>query len=256
MRTLIAMLGFVVLMSQSVYSQNKAEQASNGDKEALKYRKTGGYVIKKGTFCGKIVLLDTQNKVDFSNIQQLASQLANVTECNIIAAQGSEKDPVAGLNAYGANAIVVIVDNTSPTMLVAPEERWATVNVANLVGDLPSEKAKSKFLPSRCRKEVLRAFSLLCGGGSSQFPGNSMNCANVRELDFAVESIPVDMISNYQQYLKKIGVTQKEYITYRRACKEGWAPAPTNDVQKTIWDKVHAAPKAPMKIEFDAKKGR
>ena len=43
--------------------------------------------------------------------------------------------------------------------------------------------------------------------------------------------------------------------TYKKACQEGWVSAPTNDIQKAIWDKVHAAPKNPMKIEFDSKKG-
>jgi len=38
--------------------------------------------------------------------------------------------------------------------------------------------------------------------------------------------------------------------------EEGWAPAPTNEYQKIVWDKVHAIPQKPMKIEFDPKKGR
>ena len=64
------------------------------------------------------------------------------------------------------------------------------------------------------------------------------------------------MVDYYQTYLEKLGVTKMEKTTYLRACKEGWAPAPTNEVQKRVWDKVHAAPRMPMKIEFDPKKGR
>jgi hypothetical protein len=64
------------------------------------------------------------------------------------------------------------------------------------------------------------------------------------------------MISYWQRHLKAIGITKKVVKTYLDACEEGWAPAPTNDVQKAIWDKVHAAPKNPMKIEFNPKKGR
>ena len=41
---------------------------------------------------------------------------------------------------------------------------------------------------------------------------------------------------------------------YRKACEEGWAPAPTNDVQKAIWDKVHAMPTEPIKIKPETKK--
>ena len=41
--------------------------------------------------------------------------------------------------------------------------------------------------------------------------------------------------------------------TYKRACREGWAPTPTNDVQRAIWEKVHAIPDKPLTIEFDPK---
>ena len=41
---------------------------------------------------------------------------------------------------------------------------------------------------------------------------------------------------------------------YRKACEEGWAPQPTNDVQKAIWDKVHAMPTEPLKIKPETKK--
>ena len=40
------------------------------------------------------------------------------------------------------------------------------------------------------------------------------------------------------------------------ACREGWASAPTNDVQKAIWDKVRAIPDKPLTIEYDPKKDK
>ena len=53
-----------------------------------------------------------------------------------------------------------------------------------------------------------------------------------------------------------LGAYVKRRTSYQKACEEGWAPLPTNDVQKAIWDKVHAVPKNPMKIEFDPKQGK
>ena len=35
--------------------------------------------------------------------------------------------------------------------------------------------------------------------------------------------------------------------------EEGWSPSPTNDVQRAIWEKVHAIPDKPLTIEFDPK---
>lgn len=44
---------------------------------------------------------------------------------------------------------------------------------------------------------------------------------------------------------KNRGIPQLERTTYRLAVKEGWAPAPTNDIQRAVWDKV----KADMAVE-------
>ena len=33
--------------------------------------------------------------------------------------------------------------------------------------------------------------------------------------------------------------------TYKVACEEGWAPPPTNDFQRAIWDATKAATNAP-----------
>ena len=37
-----------------------------------------------------------------------------------------------------------------------------------------------------------------------------------------------------------MGITPYRRTTYREACQEGWAPQPTNDVQKAIWEQVKA----------------
>jgi hypothetical protein len=54
--------------------------------------------------------------------------------------------------------------------------------------------------------------------------------------------------------MKPLGVLPAQRATYLKACEEGWAPAPTNDVQKAIWDKVHAMPTEPIKIKPETKK--
>jgi hypothetical protein len=39
-------------------------------------------------------------------------------------------------------------------------------------------------------------------------------------------------------------------------CQEGWAPPPTNEYQRAIWNDVHKIPEKPMKIDFDPAKGK
>ena len=80
---------------------------------------------------------------------------------------------------------------------------------------------------------------------------------NLKDLD-AITSYDITMAPemNVPDVMKLRGIEKFEYGTYEEACMMGVAPPPTNDIQKAIWDKVHAAPKNPMKIEFDPKKGR
>ena len=70
-------------------------------------------------------------------------------------------------------------------------------------------------------------------------------------LDFALD-IEARIVNN----MNETEVKPYRIAKYSEAVQEGWAPAPTNEFQKAIWDKVHAMPATPMKIEFDPKKGR
>ena len=191
----------------------------------------------------------------FLLLHTLATIIRNIFRCfdnNLITA--STKCKVNG-DEKGAQIVLKVVDDEKePVMLIAPEDHWGKVNVAKLVSDLPGENAKKKFIVPRARKMILRALSLLCGGGSSSFRGNLVSVTTLREMDSAQEQIAIDMVNRYIPYLEKLGVTRKEMTTYVEACEEGWAPAPTNSVQKQIWDEIHALPTAPLKIKPETKK--
>ena len=140
-------------------------------------------------------------------------------------------------------------------MIAAPEDGWAAINVPKLSVGLDTDAAKAKFGPSRLRKEMMRAFAYACGCGGTGFPGNTLNVATVQALDYVDEFIPNDALQNILKLSKERGMTPSVMTTYNRACQEGWAPAPTNDIQKAVWDKVHTLPQNPIKIEYDPKKG-
>ena len=69
------------------------------------------------------------------------------------------------------------------------------------------------------------------------------------------EGMAFDALGGIMNNLRTLGVTQPHKTTYRKACMEGWAPAPTNDYQKVIWEELHAKPTNPLKIKFDKTKG-
>ena len=150
----------------------------------------------------------------------------------------AKAEDMADVNKYllgnDAKAVVFVVDNaTDPAILVAPEDKWAKVNIG---------KFKDKNVKSRTQMELLRAFCYLCGGIGSEY-NNPLTgfIGNPTQLDDSpIAELPIDVINRCSPYLKQLGVIPYIESTYRKACREGWAPAPTNDVQKAIWEDINA----------------
>ena len=137
---------------------------------------------------------------------------------------------------------------------MAPEAGWATVNVAAL-----DDGCGAEALAHRVRVEILRAFALVGGGAFMQRDPIVMRNDIMKPSDLDMikeENYGIDVAYAISAGLPQRGVMPWQETTYKKACEQGWAPAPTNDVQKAIWDKVLAVPATPMKIEFDPKKGR
>ena len=152
--------------------------------------------------------------------------------------------------------VVMLVDGAedAPLVTVYPEERLALVNMtARLKG-----VGGSGVRQDRVEKLAWRAIGHLVGCGAP----DGYTCVmkpvrNMAELDAMPNKfIHPATFFKARPYFDMCGVTPARKGTYESACQQGWAPAPTNDVQKAIWDKVHAVPATPMKIEFDPKKGR
>lgn len=142
-----------------------------------------------------------------------------------------------GLNA----AVFVVSDEHLPVMLTAPEDRWALVNVHQLKTGLKDDVLGKRLLSVRVRGELQRAFAYVCGGGSSQYDGNLMNITEVNQLDQINPDMTIaDTTARCRKYLESIKVTPKIMRHYSRAVKEGWAPAPTNDAQRAVWERVKA----------------
>ena len=167
----------------------------------------------------------------------------------------SIEDAIGQKNKYNALAGTLFIDSdTLPVMTIVPESNLAIINVKELTID----SSKKILVDNRLIRESLRAFAFSLGAGYSTFENGVMQpILSASELDrFSSNFLSPDTANAILQNGLKIGFKPYRRTTYKRACKEGWAPAPTNEFQKAIWDKVHAAPKAPMKIEFDPKKGR
>jgi len=135
-----------------------------------------------------------------------------------------------------AAAIIVCDTPVLPAMLVAPEARWAIVNVAALAADKPA----SDILSVRTRKELWRAFAYLMGAANSTFEHCLMKTVtNLSDLDALKETVvSPEPLGKVMAHAQRLGMKTLRAATYKKACEEGWAPAPTNDIQKAIWNEA------------------
>ena len=216
----------------------------------LQIIKGGEKIAKPGTQKGVVTVVDAQKRASSDWISAAADYLARETHFRIELRQGAFD--AAKPTVYGEMTIYVIDDPNLPRSVVAPEDRWAYCNIAKIYSDKPA------FFEARTKKSLSRVFAMLCGGMSSNYAISLVGpMPKVTDLDVIPnEHIPVDVTIRMNPYMEKFGVTPALMKPYKLAVEEGWAPQPTNDVQKAIWDKVHSVPATPMKIEFDSKKGR
>ncbi len=248
------------MFGTAVFAEGGANPAQN-EKAKLtaqeRIAKLGGYVVYPGSQKGSVAFIDTQKAVDVS--ADLADVLGHFRhqipiKLDLVKAETGEPKVLKG-NAKANFAVVFINDSAQPASIIAPEDGYAVVNFAKYTTGikLPTDEAKYK---RRCARAALKAFVLLCGGGGSRYSGHVAAAQTVQELDFAHDKLPVDIQDSVKKYLDAAGVTPLRRTIYRKACQEGWAPQPTNDVQKAIWDEVRKLPSKPMKIEFDPAKGK
>ena len=228
-------------------------------KENRKIKAMGGSIMVPNSMKGHILVANMQMKVPASELEKTVKQLIGMTRLDIrfVNVPGEVSPSVANkkVKELGANAVIFITDSDKcdVSLLCAPENGWTIINSSVVTKDAKNEI----FAAARLRKELMRGFFAATGAMNSRYPGTIMNyIGKPSDLDKLVEEIPVDMSMRTIDYLAKMGVTPVQYTTYQRAVQNGWAPAPTNDIQRAIWNRVHAAPKNPMKIEFDPKKGR
>ena len=220
-------------------------------------RKSGGTVRKANSAKGAVVVINAQDKVGRGDIDAAIKHIDETIHPILEYKEAKDvkvANPKDDIKRLGGTVGVVIADVAdSPALAVAPEEGWAVVNVRPLAVDAPA----ADVLAARVRKEILRGFAL-AGGCSFMARGQIVVREGVHTAK-DIDAIPdeeygVDVQVALGRLLPSYGVIPWTQTTYRKACEQGWAPAPTNDVQKAIWDKVHAMPTEPIKIKPEEKK--
>jgi len=223
-------------------------------------RPSGGMVEK--SYNGNILrVLDAQSVVPHEKVAGMvrrmrwATLLPFETVCGKANGGIRELSDVAKslLSEKKVGAAVVIVDDASQAFRIYSEEsNWAILNVAFLREDRPDDV---KFM-SRFEKMVWRALARSLQVGSvTHMPSVLQPFSTLAELDANSTMRPSPegfnaFIDNGNAY----GIRTITIASYRDACHKGWAPAPTNDVQRAIWEEVHALPTEPIKIKPETRK--
>ena len=223
--------------------------------------RTGGYVIKPDAGNRAVVIANAQTRVPVVAFRRALGYMRFAAKINFdLRTLKTAEEPYAKMvKETNAAVLIVVVDKpeSSSPILVSPDERWTVVNVAALASDKPGDTV----LQTRFRAALTRAICYACGGGSSKNKSvpTSPLTGGVADYDrLMAESLGPDQIAFMTDYLFELGSRQILRVTYDVACQQGWAPAPTNAIQKAVWEKVHKVPDKPMKIKFDpaAQKGK
>lgn len=234
--------------AEDVASAKKTAPTPQQRKEMFQ-RRMGGFVNDTRAQKGRVVIVNAQSEAKVEWLKHAAQVIADDALITVDVEEGAFA--IAKPELKGEATVFVIKDESLPMTLIAPEARWAVVNVDKLASDKPA------FYEMRTMKEITRVTTTLLGGADSQYPQCVMGVAlTTKDLDQYMDSrLPVDVIDRMKKNMGKLGIGAYTVTTYRAACKAGWAPAPTNDHQRVIWEEYHSKPTEPIHIKFDPKKG-
>jgi hypothetical protein len=192
-----------------------------------------------------LVIVDTQKRVPFATVEQFDAQVQKILRLSCSTAKEAADEPFTVALKFLADtntaAVVVLGDSPKyPALLIAPENRWALVNVAALATD----GVTSERLAERTQKELWRAFGYVMGAANTTTdfcPMKSVrSLADIDGLKSA--NLAPELFNKILLHAQTLGMRPARRTPYRKAVEEGWAPPPTNDIQRAIWDELKKKP--------------
>lgn len=203
--------------------------------------KTGGFVTAPASGPA-LLLLDTRKGAAEKLTASAAANLQQLLRLPVKSLVRAGADPLAEAarllaDTNTAAAVIVVTELPGqPTLLIAPESRWAQVNAAALA----TAGVPASLLDERLHKELLRALGYLMGAGHSSSGRCLMRAVrSTAELDvLEAKNLSLEPLGKIMTHARFLGMQPIRMAPYRKAVEEGWAAAPTNDAQKAIWNEV------------------
>ena len=228
------------ILSKPIESLTEAERA---ERHRIKlYQRTGGFIFRREANPGMFAFVNAQKKVPGDVFSDDAKEMCRICKIDYVFTNRNAGVTMANameaLKETKANAALFIVDDPAipATVLLAPEQRWGIVNVAALGKDSPAKDAFER----RVRLEVWRGFSMVAGSHATETPHCVLApVASLSDLDnLDGNTFSPEPLARMEKNLRRFGIKPYYRCSYKTACKQGWAPPPTNDVQRAIFEAV------------------
>ena len=253
MKKLVFVIATLAL-SVSIFAADAVQPPKRRGPRHPRGPRQGGIVEKP--YAGKVFrILNTQSDIAADKLAKITKDIRYAALLPIECAEGTlaagecpfkAADALVATEGVGAGAVIVS-DSKLPIELVSPDRKWGILNIAPLKADNPSPAT----FDARFMKVYWGIIARTLGAGTSSYPGCVIvPFSDMKGLDAIRATRPCPepfnkMIDTANAYgIKIITIT-----SYREACQQGWAAAPTNDIQKAVWERVHAIPDKPLKIE-------
>ena len=173
---LSAAVAVAVSVAARAEVQETAVAAKPETVASIAERETGGKIIALYKNTKKIFFVNAQSRVSAEIVEAARKKMQDVLRTPVDITEG--KFDFAAPKIEGELSLYVIDDDKMPISLVAPEGRWAFVNVARLA---EGRGEKAQFLEARVKKECARVGCMLFGGISSTYKQNLLSFAGSAE---------------------------------------------------------------------------
>lgn len=209
----------------------------------------GGYVDapRDGKFLRIVV---ASRRVQMIDAMFMSEQMRHLAHLPTVLEPGDPGDGTKEIEQWRENprtgCVLAFADGDPDGEMVSVRAKGvaAVVNMARLASDGPNDGV----LASRMRKAAWSAVGVLLGQ-----PVFAAGMESLKELD-AVEAEEPKFEEALQltRLAVKRGMTPRGRFSYRAACMQGWAPAPTSDVQRVMWERAKD-PTARWRQDFGGK---
>lgn len=229
--------------AQAPEKPKQARQMTPEERQMDIMRKVGGFVVKPSNLPG-VLYLDLQDRLPHDFIAEKAKDIANSAKFKAMC-ESDKGDSQKAINKAlerkkdVALVIAVVNEKGQPPVLLSPDQGWIKVNLDFLLSDNPDEAR----LKERMSRQMWRATGMIFGAGySQQFATSVMQpVRKLADLDAITgHTYATDTVQTIFKTANQLKIANVRPTTYKRACEEGWAPMPTNEWQKAIWEATKA----------------